>query len=736
MKKFLFVVYSLCSLSGLIAQTTYNFSANSTTYAPITGSNIIGANTDEYVSGDIPIGFSFSFGGCTPNVYNALRVSSNGFVSLGNTLTGAVPNNNLNFLGQGPIIAPLWDNLSTDANGSILYVTTGTAGNLIFTVEWKNMKWSSSALGNVISFQLKLFQVDNHIEFIYSQGASNTAAPSASIGLSGGNVSGDFYSLTASGPAPGFNRGTETSTISSKPATGQRYIFTPSTITTSINSTTQVSCFGGSNGSITTSSNGGFGSLTYSWNNSATTPTISGLTAGTYTLTVSDQSGCSKNISQTVTQPNAISPNAGSDQTICLGSSANLNATASGGTPPFTYAWSPNQGLSNPNIYNPVATPTVTTNYILSVTDGNGCSASDQVSITVNTAIADAGPDKSFCAGQSVSIGSSPSGGHTYAWSPTNGLSASNVSNPTLTLSSAGTYTYTVTATYTIGCTFSDNVVITVNQYPTTPNAGPDQNLCNGSTATLAGNTLTTGTGLWSIVTGSATISNPSSPTSGLSGLTAGSTVELKWTATNAGCVLEDNVIINNSALPTTANAGADIKVCNLTSASLSANSPSVGSAIWSIISGTGTITNPSSPTSSITGLTIGSSVTARWTISNGACTSSTDDVVILAATLPTIVGSASPYNICSGGTSNLNASASGGSGSGYIYNWSPVTGLSSTNTSNPSTSVTSNIIYTVTVTDGNNCSKNDTVNISVKPLPAVNTISNQSVCSSSNFPP
>lgn len=166
MKKFLFVVYSLCSLSGLIAQTTYNFSANTTTYAPITGSNIIGANTDDYVSGDIPIGFSFSYGGCTPNAYNVLRVSSNGFVSLGNTLTGAVNYNNLNSLGQGPIIAPLWDDLSTDANGSILYVTTGTAGNLIFTVEWKNMKWSSSASGNVISFQLKLFQVDNHIEFI------------------------------------------------------------------------------------------------------------------------------------------------------------------------------------------------------------------------------------------------------------------------------------------------------------------------------------------------------------------------------------------------------------------------------------------------------------------------------------------------------------------------------------------------------------------------------------------
>lgn len=736
MKSIKYTLISLFFLTRLYSQTTYNFSSNTASYVPITGTNIIGATTDEFVSNSIPIGFTFMYGGCNPTGYTNVKVSTNGFISLGNTLTGAIPNNNLNFTGQGPIIAPLWDDLKTDINGALLYVTTGSAGNLIFTVEWKSMNWNATSGGNVISFQVKLFQADNHIEFIYSQGGSNPVSASASIGLNGGSVSGDFYSLTNSSGTPNYNRGTETSSIATKPATGQRYIFTPSTISTNITGSTQVSCFGGNSGSINTNSTGGFGSLTYLWNNNATTPNVSGLTAGNYNITVSDQSGCSKSTSQTITEPTAITVNAGSDQNICIGSSANLSASASGGAPPFTYQWSPNTNLSNPNIFNPTANPTSTTNYLVTATDGNGCTGNDQVLVIVNTATANAGSDQTICSGQSTTIGSSNTAGYTYLWSPTNGLSSSSVSNPNLTLSSAGTYSYTVTATSGSGCSANDLVVITVNANPTTPNAGTDQSLCNATTASLSANSISIGTGAWSVVSGSATLVNSTSPTSSITGLTAGSTVELKWTASNSGCILTDNVIITNSALPTTANAGADIKVCNLTTANLSANNATTGSGIWSVVTGTGTITNPSSPNSSITGLTIGNSVTARWTISNGACASSTDDVVILAATLPNVTGSAAPYNICSGGTSNLNASASGGSGGGYIYNWSPSTGLSSSTVSNPSTSITASIIYTVNVTDGNNCSRNDTVTMNVKPLPTVNTVTNQSACNGTNFSP
>lgn len=79
--------------------------------------------------------------------------------------------------------------------------------------------------------------------------------------------------------------------------------------------------------------------------------------------------------------------------------------------------------------------------------------------------------------------------------------------------------------------------------------------------------------------------------------------------------------------LPSTSVAGTDQTVCSST-ATLAGNTPTVGSGEWTVISGTATITTPSSPASGVTGLVVGSA-TLRWTISNGSCTPSTDDVVI-----------------------------------------------------------------------------------------------------------
>ena len=86
-------------------------------------------------------------------------------------------------------------------------------------------------------------------------------------------------------------------------------------------------------------------------------------------------------------------------------------------------------------------------------------------------------------------------------------------------------------------------------------------------------------------------------------------------------------------ATPTTANAGADINLaCGVTTATLAGNTPTVGTGIWSVVSGTATITNPGSPTSGVTGLALGHTATLRWTISNSPCTASTDDVFITAS--------------------------------------------------------------------------------------------------------
>jgi len=80
---------------------------------------------------------------------------------------------------------------------------------------------------------------------------------------------------------------------------------------------------------------------------------------------------------------NALQVNAGNDEIIMVNGSAELNGTATGGTPAYIFSWEPETGLSNPNIANPLASPETTTIYTLTVTDYNGCSGFDLVTVTV-----------------------------------------------------------------------------------------------------------------------------------------------------------------------------------------------------------------------------------------------------------------------------------------------------------------------------------------------------------------
>ena len=100
-------------------------------------------------------------------------------------------------------------------------------------------------------------------------------------------------------------------------------------------------------------------------------------------------------------------------------------------------------------------------------------------------------------------------------------------------------------------------------------------------------------------------------------------------TATNScGTSAASSLAITITASPTTANAGPDQNLtCNATSTTLAGNAPGVGTGLWTLISGTATITTPSSPTSTLTG--ISGNVVLRWAISNSPCSASTDDVSI-----------------------------------------------------------------------------------------------------------
>ena len=187
--------------------------------------------------------------------------------------------------------------------------------------------------------------------------------------------------------------------------------------------------------------------------------------------------------------------NAGPDQYICTGSSVVIGGTpaAGGGTEPYSYSWSPTTGLSNPNIANPTASPTVTTTYTLTVTDGDSETATDDMTVYVSNPTANAGRDTTFCPGGYVQLGGSPtaSGGfapYTYSWSPTTGLSSPTTANPMFTsgwVTSDTTITFTVTVTDTLGCIATDEVTVTVSRIEV--DAGEDRRICVGDVVTLGG---------------------------------------------------------------------------------------------------------------------------------------------------------------------------------------------------------------------------------------------------------
>jgi hypothetical protein len=119
-----------------------------------------------------------------------------------------------------------------------------------------------------------------------------------------------------------------------------------------------------------------------------------------------------------------ISPDAGNDQSICIGDSVQLNA--SGGT---EYEWLSNNTLNDTSIYNPIAKPTINTKYYVLVSNGVCKQKIDSVEVFItNTLITNAGKDISLCKNDSVQLFGS--GGNSFTWNPSIGLSQNDVPNP------------------------------------------------------------------------------------------------------------------------------------------------------------------------------------------------------------------------------------------------------------------------------------------------------------------
>ncbi|HXC06676.1 MAG TPA: PKD domain-containing protein, partial [Bacteroidia bacterium] len=216
-------------------------------------------------------------------------------------------------------------------------------------------------------------------------------------------------------------------------------------VVASVLSTTNPSCFGGSNGKALGGGTGGTLPYTYVWSPAGgNLDTGKNLAAGSYTVTVTDAHGCNSTAVATIGQPSAVTAAAMAPTTLCVGQCQPLTASASGGTPGYSYTWTLNGfPATSP------ACPVVTSIYTVTCTDANGCvSAPSTVKLTVNPPLAVmATGDSSRCPGGSVHLNAIATGGdgnYSYTWSTVLGLNNSGIPNPIATPGSTTIYTVTV----------------------------------------------------------------------------------------------------------------------------------------------------------------------------------------------------------------------------------------------------------------------------------------------------
>ena len=228
-------------------------------------------------------------------------------------------------------------------------------------------------------------------------------------------------------------------------------------------SATDISCFGGNDGTASVSVSTGVPPYTYDWQPGGGSDSVfTGLTAGMYTVTVTDNDGNIKTDSIEVKEPAELVLDPMNDEFICLGDSITLTANASGGTPNYVYLWDGNTAGNNIRV-----SPADSTNYEVIVTDVKGCTDTANVNVIVaQNIIALTGPGGTICYGESFPL--SASGGSTYSWTPVASLDDASSATPIASPTATTTYTVTVssgnclpdTATVTVSVNYTINTSI------------------------------------------------------------------------------------------------------------------------------------------------------------------------------------------------------------------------------------------------------------------------------------
>jgi hypothetical protein len=427
---------------------------------------------------------------------------------------------------------------------------------------------------------------------------------------------------------------------------------------------------GNANGSIDLTVNGGTAPYTYLWSNGATTEDISGLTAGTYSVTVTDANGCTATASAAINSvggPTVVITS--TINVLCFGqNTGSINITVSGGTSPYIYFWS--NGATTEDISGLVAGT-----YSVIVTDGNGCSASTSATITqpASAVAASATATNTTCGASNGSINLTVTGGttpYTYLWS--NGATTEDISGLTPGI-------YSVTVTDANGCTATASATVNSISIPAVTVTGITHVLCFGQSTGSINITVNGGSAPYTYLWSNGAI------TEDISGLVAG-TYSVTVTDAN-GCTATASATVNQPASPVTANATATNATCG---------NPN-GSVNLTVTGGTSPYTylwSNGATTEDISGLAAGT-YTVTVTDANGCTATASATVNNIAG--PTVTVTSTTNVLCFGqSTGSINITVTAGT-SPYTYLWS--NGATTEDISGLAAGT-----YSVTVTDANAC--------------------------------
>jgi hypothetical protein len=474
---------------------------------------------------------------------------------------------------------------------------------------------------------------------------------------------------------------------------------------------------------------GGTAPYRYSWspaagldNATAATPAANPRRNTTYTVTVTDANGCkTQAIVRVTVRPRPVIT-LRDRSTVCQGAVANLSATVRGGTPPYSYSWSPVEGLSAANIANPVATPSVSTQYTLTVTDAAGCQVQATADVVLlDPPIVDAGEALTLCSGAAGTLNASLTGGRTpyrYSWNPSTGLSSARILNPNVSV--ARTTVYTLTATDANGCVGSDTVVVYVTEAPKA-NAGAEATICAGGSTQLGGN-ATGGTPpytyQWSPSFG---LSDATSPTP-----TAAPTSSTQYTLTVTdvrGCISSDRVTVHVHPAPAI-TVPKEMTICRGQGKQIE----------LSVTGGTRPYRFEWLPREGLSDATIASPVanpiqTTTYSVTvidAKGCRSSASVVVTV---LPCNKADAGEdADLCFGEQVRL-GSIEADLSDDAVFSWTPESGLDNATSPSPVASPARTTSYILRVRNSYGCVAADTVRLRVRPSPSVKISDDRTIC-------